>query len=118
MSNKTRLQTNNTNLQVLINKANALPDAGGDSGGGETISITINGYFDSAFSYAGYFDSAGVFMRVTSASTVKALGGIIMIYNSMGGSGATGSYTQGIVGHNNQYCFLSDGGIVTLYGSD
>lgn len=31
MSNKTRLQTNNTNLQSLIDKANALPDAG--SGG-------------------------------------------------------------------------------------
>lgn len=28
MSNKTRLQTNNTNLQALIDKANALPDAG------------------------------------------------------------------------------------------
>lgn len=34
MSNKTRLQTNNTNLQALIDKANALPDAG-SSGGGE-----------------------------------------------------------------------------------
>lgn len=28
MSNKTRLQTNNTNLQSLIDKANSLPDAG------------------------------------------------------------------------------------------
>lgn len=36
MSNKTRLQTNNTNIQALIDKANALPDAGG-SGGGATI---------------------------------------------------------------------------------
>lgn len=38
MSNKTRLQTNNTNLQALIDKANALPDAGG-SGGGATVEI-------------------------------------------------------------------------------
>lgn len=44
MSNKTRLQTNNTNLQELINKANSLPDAGGSGGGGsvETCSLTIN----------------------------------------------------------------------------
>jgi hypothetical protein len=32
MSNKSRLQTNNTNLQALIDKANALPDAGGSGG--------------------------------------------------------------------------------------
>ena len=46
MSNKTRLQTNNTNLQALIDKANALPDAG--SGGGasvETCTVTISGNY-------------------------------------------------------------------------
>ena len=44
MSNKLRLQANNTNLQELINKANALPDAGGSSGGGrvETCTVTLN----------------------------------------------------------------------------
>jgi hypothetical protein len=43
MSNKSRLQTNNTNLQALINKANALPDAGGGSGGGsvETCNLSL-----------------------------------------------------------------------------
>ena len=41
MSNKSRLQTNNTNLQALINKANALPDAG--SGGSlETCTGTLS----------------------------------------------------------------------------
>lgn len=41
MSNKSRLQTNNTNLQALINKANALPEAGGGgSGGMETCTVT------------------------------------------------------------------------------
>lgn len=35
MSNKTRLQTNNINLQDLIDKANNLPDAGSGSGSGE-----------------------------------------------------------------------------------
>lgn len=46
MLNKTRLETNNTNLQSLIKKANALPDAGGGGGSGggsvETCSININ----------------------------------------------------------------------------
>ena len=41
MSNKTRLQTNNTNLQALINKANALPDAGGSGGGGSVETCTL-----------------------------------------------------------------------------
>ena len=42
MSNKSRLQTNNTNLQALIAKANALPnaDAGGSSGGGSIETCT------------------------------------------------------------------------------
>ena len=44
MSNKTRLQTNNTNLQALIDKANALPEAGSGTGGGsvETCTVTID----------------------------------------------------------------------------
>ena len=41
MSNKTRLQTNNTNLQSLINKANALPDAGSGGGGGNIETTTL-----------------------------------------------------------------------------
>jgi hypothetical protein len=42
MSNKSRLQTNNTNLQALIDKANALPDAGSGSGGEvETCTIRL-----------------------------------------------------------------------------
>ena len=42
MSNKSRLQTNNTNLQALIAKANALPNAGtgGSSGGGSIETCT------------------------------------------------------------------------------
>lgn len=44
MSNKSRLQANNTNLQALITKANNLPDAGGGTGGGsiETCYVQIN----------------------------------------------------------------------------
>lgn len=53
MSNKTRLQTNNANLQSLINKANTLPEAGGGSSGGgvETCTVTITS-FDTLTSYA------------------------------------------------------------------
>lgn len=42
MSNKSRLQANNTNLQALITKANNLPDAGGGAGGDiETCTVTF-----------------------------------------------------------------------------
>ena len=41
MSNKSRLQTNNINLQELIDKANALPDAGSDSGGGNIATCNV-----------------------------------------------------------------------------
>lgn len=41
MSNKTRLQTNNTNLQALIDKANALPEAGSGGGSVETCTVTV-----------------------------------------------------------------------------
>lgn len=53
MSNKTRLQTNNTNLQVLIDKANALPEAGSGGGGNvETYAIkVISGYIDTDVHY-------------------------------------------------------------------
>jgi hypothetical protein len=44
MSNKIRLQTNNTNLQALIDKANTLPDAGGSGGGSvETCTVKFGG---------------------------------------------------------------------------
>lgn len=42
MSYNSRLQTNNTNLQALIEKANTLPDAGGGSEGSiETCDVTV-----------------------------------------------------------------------------
>lgn len=52
MSNKSRLQTNNTNLQALINKANALPEAGGGGGAGvETCTVNIKPMTTSTISY-------------------------------------------------------------------
>ena len=53
MSNKTRLQTNNTNLQALIDKANALPEAGsGGSASVETCTVTIDDNDCGAFDWA------------------------------------------------------------------
>lgn len=47
MSYLSRLQNNNSNLQACINKANALPDAGGSSEGAniENCTVTISGNF-------------------------------------------------------------------------
>ena len=42
MSNKTRLQDNNTALQSLIDKANSLPEAGGSSNTSNTAGDWIN----------------------------------------------------------------------------
>lgn len=42
MSYLTQLQTNNTNLQACINKANALPEAGSGGGGGSVETCTVN----------------------------------------------------------------------------
>ena len=41
MSYKETLQQHNTDLQGLIDKANALPDAGGGSGGGSVETCTV-----------------------------------------------------------------------------
>ena len=51
MSNKTRLQTNNANLQSLINKANALPDAGSGGGSIETCTVTITEFSNNIHAY-------------------------------------------------------------------
>lgn len=45
MSNKSRLQANNINIQALIDKANSLPDAGSGGGGssGGTVTVLVSG---------------------------------------------------------------------------
>lgn len=61
MSNKTRLQTNNINIQSLIDKANSLPDAGSGGGGSaESYTVTIEGSqnFPLSFSANAYFYDA------------------------------------------------------------
>lgn len=77
MSNKTQLQTNNTNLQSLIDRVNAakdiaasLPEAGsgGSSGGG----LDINGIIEEYQVLAGENINAGDFVEFIT-NTYKAL---------------------------------------------
>lgn len=55
MSNKSRLQANNTNLQALIDKANALPNAGGGGGSGSSGSVETCNLAITTSSSAGAF---------------------------------------------------------------
>ena len=69
MSNKTTLQSNNallsqnnTDLQALINTANALPEAGGGGGSVETCTVKIACTGDSALycTYTKYTEDGGL----------------------------------------------------------
>jgi hypothetical protein len=42
MSNKTRLQTNNNNLQSILNTVNSLPSGGSSGGSVETCTVSID----------------------------------------------------------------------------
>ena len=74
MSNKTRLQTNNENLQSLIDKANVLPDVGG-SENVETCTVTINildGRAQNCFCCATRFINGSFTTHPNSLSTFPA----------------------------------------------
>jgi hypothetical protein len=94
MSNKTRLQTNNTNLQALIDKANALPDAGGSSGTINTVSVTVlnNATVSSVF----YWDAEKTLREILpggTTETVNPLNGVLW-YNPEFGTNCTGDYLK------------------------
>lgn len=75
MSNKSRLQTNNTNLQALIDKANALPDAGGGSGGGsvETCAVGfVNSSETTCSVYGTYYENGAFSSYPISISTMSS----------------------------------------------
>jgi hypothetical protein len=95
MSNKLRLQTNNTNLQELINKANALPDAGGGSGGGsvETCNLTVRCGALATIIYNTVDDSGKITSSYMNAPVANGIVGVCgtavtIIYNNM----ATGNF--------------------------
>ena len=115
MSNKTRLQTNNTNLQALITKANNLPDAGAGGGGFQTYSVTVNasalsglyalivGYTKPDGTY--YEDVLGVTGR--STQTYTDVSGGLLLYDGM---------LSGLFSH---YMPSYDGGVVpSMNGAD
>ena len=97
MSNKSRLQTNNTNLQALIDKANALPDAGG--GSVESCTITIVPDVMMAPGSPTYWYTDAETMTIKSLSTQDATitvpkNSIIVIIDWSSYSTATGSCSQ------------------------
>lgn len=115
MSNKSRLQTNNTNLQALIDKANTLPDAGGSGGGGTmTVSVTV---YNQSTREVHYWDGSQQNRTVAAGitETVNALNGVLTYQQEMGTT-CSGSYLQqdalGGVGMS-LFMFLSDGGTMT-----
>ena len=85
MSNKSRLQTNNTNLQNLINKANALPDV---AGGGNAVIGTVTAIGPLGVEGCIYYtDGNHILQQSNSAGNISVLKDSI-IYISDGGSGA------------------------------
>lgn len=73
MAYSDRLQTNNTNLQACINKANALPDAGSSGGSGSAETCTVN-FINQAGLYAVEYyytalDESGKILAVCESNT-------------------------------------------------
>lgn len=102
MSQKTDLQSNNTDLQAILNTINNLPEAGsGGSGNIETCTVVIqkdanvgsisDGYFNVAFQYLAADGSIkeGMYVYVTDggngfdAITGDALGGLPLTINNV-----------------------------------
>lgn len=85
MSNKSRLQTNNTNLESLIDKANALPEAGNDSGDSDsnlsygtcTVTLVPNG-----------IGSSSIFttIKATVISSTNTITDLAFSYRKTGGT--------------------------------
>ena len=99
MSNKTRLQTNNTNLQNLITKANNLPNAG--SGGGAnkpvyTVSIDKSDMSLFAFYYLNESNEVveEIMLTNTPSMSINMPQGFLVVYDLMS-SGAISSIPQG-----------------------
>lgn len=113
MSYKTELQGNNNDLQAILDKVNALPDAGG---GSSTVPVEIIRY-DGVFYY---FDKMGQTQIINSGmgETVEALGGIIIIcgyrlYVSSAPGGENIIESEEVM----VYKFGTDGGSIIVGGS-
>ena len=104
MSNKTQLQTNNTNLDALITRVNAakntaasLPSAGGSSGGGETCTLTIeadgpNEYYTGTLVYMNY---AGEYVQLANFhGSIPIMKNSILVVSHLGSNIAYGNITK------------------------
>ena len=112
MSNRTRLQANNTNLQSLIEKANALPDAGENI---KTCTITIadiTEVFNTNFQIY-YIDSNGNHAHTYTskdATTILATCGLITIYDMVGNAidcNCSGEATLAFLGYDTCAYYVS-----------
>lgn len=88
MSNKSRLQENNTNLQALIDKANALPDAGGGNSGTGTSSVTIeynpSGWMTNIEVHYLTPDGFRTNEKLRESNIISVMNGFLIFYDSMG----------------------------------
>ena len=104
MSNKTQLQTNNTNLDALIARVNAakdvaasLPEAGGGSGGGsvEVVTGTITASSPFGVSGAVYYldENMSVQQKDTEGTISVVKNSIVFVLNGGDGVNLAGNYT-------------------------
>lgn len=115
MSYKTELQSNNTDLQSILDTVNALPDA---ESGGSTVSVTVTNNSGDGNSIL-YFTESGDGATISNgeALTVSAYGGIFtMRIGACTSFTATGSYKTAELDGSDivAYIFLEDGGTLTL----
>ena len=118
MSNKSRLQTNNSNLQSLIDKANALPNAGSGSGSVETCTVTITTDSITRYSVTKYVNGAFVTEcekgygepEITIDNVVKGSSlAVIWVYHMMSDAHATNCTNMG------SFSADMDGIVVTFF---
>ena len=92
MSNKTQLQTNNTELSQLITTLQGKATGSGGGGSVETCTVTISAYNGSDILYTALVDGEIQGLHIEGSFTSITLDNIVC--NSVFTFGATGSYTQ------------------------
>jgi hypothetical protein len=118
MSQKTDLQSNNTDLQTILNTINNLPEAGSGGGGNEVISINII-YKDVAASIY-YWNADNQLVSTESTGIIETHSGFVQIYHSVGVRiDATGDYTTEMVTIGDYYCdcfkFTTEGTLSIIF---
>lgn len=107
MGYKTELQSNNADLQTILNKVNALPEAGGGGGGGSVETCTVvlkttagasSSYYPVNVAYTSVDDSGnviGVNQTVsTSSVTITCVKGLTLAIKYKSSFAATNTQTN------------------------